>query len=347
MSLALNSVVGGNLLRWDSRRKPLGASPFYEIYYLKLADPRHRWSFWARYTLLSPKTGGPGNASLWGIFVRQETPEKVECVAIKKTYRLGEVDLVHAERFIDLGGGYLSLDSAKGVLQDSDHRLEWDLRFEDPSTSLCLYPSPLLYKLPFPKTKFLEPRLSTFVSGSIKKDNEEFYLEHHKASQAHVWGTHYALRWAWGNCNDFVEDPTALFEGFTAQVPLVGDKWVSPPLSLFYFVFEGKIYQANGVWKWLKNKSTPSLLEWKFSATCGDTRFDGTLTRELADIVGLEYQGPQGEKRFCHNSMLASLTIQILRSRPKGWVPYKKLTSKTAAFETLAPEPDPRVRFVL
>ncbi len=347
MSLALNTVLGGNFLRWDSRRKP-----FYEIYYLKLADPSGLWSFWARYTLTAPKKlkegqASLGQANLWGIFVRRNSAENVDVTAIKKTYRLMDVDFVHSERFIDIGGGYLSLDAAKGVLQDSDHRLEWDLRFEDPSTSFCLYPSSWLYKLPFPKTKFLEPRLSTFVSGTIKKDHDEYHLEHHKASQAHLWGTQYARRWTWGNCNSFVEDPTALFEGFTAQVPLVGNKWVSPPLSLFYFVFEGKTYRANGVWQWLKNKSRSSLLEWKFSATCGDTRFEGTVTRELADIVGLEYQGPRGEKRFCHNTMLASLKIQVLRARPKGWVPYKKLTSKSAAFETLEPEADPQVRFVL
>ena len=64
--MSLSNVSNGNRPRWDGKK-----SSFYEVYYLKITDAEKGWSFWARYTLLSPKKEmGKADAAVWGIFSR-------------------------------------------------------------------------------------------------------------------------------------------------------------------------------------------------------------------------------------------------------------------------------------
>lgn len=338
--MTLNTVSGGNKIRWDGKK-----NPFYEIYYLKLVDPNQGWSFWARYTLLIPKgEREKGQASLWAIF--STLSSEAGSIALKKSYPLLSLDPFHSDHFIQLGDNFLSLGSAHGAVVDSDHHIQWDFQFEDPSQSACLYPHQFLYSFPLPKTKFLEPRVSTRISGRLVVDNQLFKLEGHPAHQAHIWGTEYAQRWVWGNCNGFEEDETAIFEGLTAEIAVGPFK--SPPMSLFYFFFEGREYRANKMTQWFSNRSDYDLCEWRLMAVCGDMKFDGRVTRDVSQIIGVEYLGPRGERRYCHNTMMGTMELNIYKKEKKRWNLYKTLTAKkSCAFETVESKPDPRVKFVL
>lgn len=338
--MSLSTVTGGNRIRWDGKK-----NPFYEIYYLKLVDQNKGWSFWSRYTLLIPKgEREKAQASLWAVFTQLDADPKF--IALKKSYPLLHLDPFHSDHFIQLQENFLSIGAAHGGLMDSDHKIEWQLQFEDPTVSACLYPNRFLYNFSLPKTKFLEPRLSTLVSGRIRVDHQYLKVERHPAHQAHIWGTEYAQRWSWGNCNEFKEDASAVFEGLTAEIAVGPLK--SPPINLFYFIFEGKEYRANKISQWFSNKSDYDLCEWRFSANCGDTRFKGVIKRDLGRIVGVEYLGPLGERRYCHNTMMADMELKVYKKEKKEWNLYKTLTSQNAcAFETVDPKPDARVKFVL
>lgn len=338
VAVLLNSVQEGNYLRWDGRR-----SPFYEIYYLRLLDPAKNWSFWIRYTLLSPTTKGIlPSASLWAIFHEGGKPP----IALKSTIPLHELDIFHADRFIQIRDSYLSLAQAVGELSDSDHHISWNLDFEDPTVSLALYPYRALYSLPFPRTKFLEPRFVTHVTGSITIDRLQIPVNQSRAHQAHLWGTAYARQWTWGFCDSFLEDPETRFEGLIARVSL--GPFSSPPLRLFYFSWKGREFFINNLVHWRSVSGSEKLLEWQFEAQSGKTKFAGRLWREASDCVGLEYTGPSGEKRFCHNTMATDMELTLFERSGKEWVFVEKLTSsKGAAFETVEPSPDPHVHFVL
>ena len=338
MPVRLRTVQEGNFLRWNGR-----CSPFYEIYYLRLLDPEKNWSFWVRYTLLSPKGEGlPPSASLWAIFHEQKKPP----IALKLTIPLHELDIFHADRFIQIRDSYLSLAQAVGELSDSDHQISWNLDFDDPTISLALYPYRALYSLPFPKTKFLEPRFLTHVTGSVTIDRRQIQVNQARAHQAHLWGTAYARNWAWGFCDGFLEDPETRFEGLIARISL--GLFSSPPLRLFYFFWRGKEFYINNLLHWRSVYGSENLLEWVFEARSGDTKFSGRLWRSAEDCVGLEYMGPSGEKRFCHNTMAADMELSVFERRGKEWIFVEKLTApKGAAFETVATEPDRRVTFIL
>jgi len=281
--MSFDTVTSGNKIRWDGKK-----NPFYEIYYLKLVDPVQGWSFWARYTLLIPKgAGDQGQASLWAIFTQQNA--EPNCIALKKNFPLTKLDPFHSQHFIQLHDNFLSLGGAHGAMEDSDHHIQWNFQFEDPSVSSCLYPYNFLYSFPIPKTKFLEPRLTTKMSGRLVIDGRLFKVEKHPGHQAHIWGTEYAKRWAWANCTGFKEDETAVFEGLTAEIAVgpIG----TPPMSLFYFIFEGKHYRANGLRCWFSNKSDYNLGEWRLSAQCLGLKFEGVIKRDFATVVGVEYLG--------------------------------------------------------
>lgn len=334
----LKTIQGGNKLKWDGKRRP-----FYEIYYIKVVHPQAQWSFWVRYTLLVPKDKTKqATAHVWAIFDHGVSG----AVALKKSYALHEMDLLHSERFFQMGDDYLSLEGAHGGISGHRQEIAWHLEFEDPTQSMALYPHPVWYHLPFPKTKFIEPQWTTFLSGTIKANGVTHRLHHVPAHQAHIWGTQYARRWVWGHCNQFKEDPTAVFEGLVAQVPL--GPVMSPPLSLFCFRWKDEIHAANQVWKWFTNESSHDLGQWQFTAMASPYQFVGHLTREPARLVGIEYEGPLGERRFCHNTMLAHMQLQVFKRSAKKWQLIQTLHAEnTAAFETVEPRADSRVNFVL
>ncbi|MBX7147684.1 hypothetical protein K1X76_01240 [bacterium] len=331
-----DSLKAANRLRWDGSIRP-----FYEVYYLKLVDTQRRFSFWARYTVLAPKNPEEApTASLWGIV----SDPQLGVVALKKTYSLYEVDIFHQDHFIQILQNHLSVDKTYGVIEEDGKKIEWDLHFEDPTEALTLYPHNFLYTLPFPKTKFLEPRLSTFVSGSITVNEERIAFERLEAHQAHLWGTAYAQNWAWGNCNQFHEDASAVFEGLSAVIKLGPFRLKA---HLFYFIWKNNEYKATGMWRWLKNKSTHNLLVWQFEAIASGYKFVGTIKRNTPDIIGVNYEGPNGEKRFCHSSMMATMELKVFEKQKKEWILVDTLTSHSAAFETVDPVADPLVSFVL
>lgn len=336
--MRFNSISSANTIKWDGKSRP-----FYEVYYLKLVDPKREWSLWLRYTLLIPeKQHLDATASVWGIvYSVHDVP-----LTIKQTYSLADHDVWHQDHFINIAGNYLSIDASSGHLENEDEKMEWSFHFEDPTDSLSLYPYQFLYSKSFPRTKFVEPRLVTHVSGTIKINDHVLRLNRNQAHQAHVWGTQYASTWVWGHCSEFEEDETAYFEGLSAQVPL--GKAVSPPVSLFCFRVDGQKYFANSVWKWFSNHSNHHLQEWHFEVRCGSLKFIGHVSRDVESIIGIRYDCPQGDQRFCHNTMMANMTLTVYKKQKKNWVFWKKLTSKQGvAFETVGPKEDPRVKYYL
>jgi len=316
-----------NALVWQS-----GLNPFYEVYYLKLNGPD--WSFWARYTLSTSLPAHPGGAaSVWAIFTDANGTKR----AAKNTFDLSVHDVHHTEHFIQIGPSYLSLAEAIGQVEDAATPFKWDLAFEDPVTSLRLYPNALYYWLPFPRTKFTEPRLSTFVTGTLYVGDKKFSVQRAKCHQAHLWGEAYANDWSWANCIDFPDDESAFFEGLSARVPLGNS--LSPPMSLFCVGFDEQIFRATSLCKSLwRNGSKVSGDEWQIRFISGLHRFDVQISRDPKLTAGVRYDGPNGEVRFCHNNGLANIEMIVSKLGLKGWREIAKLQAKQrCAFETVGP----------
>lgn len=334
--MTLSHSEKDNLTRWKE-----GKRGFHEVYYLKWNDPKEEVATWIRYTLLAPLNRNP-ELSVWAIFFDSRNPNNNR--AIKKTYSVRESRIERDFFYFSAGPSAIFQRGARGELKDEKSRFSWEIKFkEENSISLKHFPLPL-YWGEFPKTKFLAPHLATTLSGEFQIDDRQFKLSQVPAHQAHLWGTEQANSWVWGNCNSFSEDPNFCFEGLSAQVKV--GKRLTPPMTLLFFYWEGKMYRFNSPRQWFSNQSQNSLDRWHFEAGSRNLRFVGDFFARTENMVGVRYEDPQGGERFCHNTKIADLKIQILRRQGSNWNSIKTVTaSKTAAFEMVQPTPDKRVKF--
>ena len=146
-----------------------------------------------------------------------------------------------------------------------------------------------------------------------------------------------APHWVWGNCNAFREDPDFCFEGLSV-----------PPLTLLFFYWNGKLHAFNSPRQWFVNRSSHDLDRWHFEAGSGSLKFVGDLFADTTSMAGVRYEDPDGGRRYCHNTKVADLRIQILKKNRGVWEGAQTLTAaKTAAFEVVGGSADPRVKLMI
>lgn len=334
--MALSPHEKDNLVRWDGFKKP-----FYEVYYLKWNDLTQGIAGWMRYTLLAAIHRKP-EASVWGIFFNAKDPRNN--IGIKQTFSLGETRIEKDIFYFSAGSSAIFDGGARGDICQNDHVMAWETKFQD-GLSLKHFPWPL-YRGGFPKTKLLAPSLSTTLSGEFIVNSQKFTLSHVPAHQAHLWGTEQAASWVWGNCNTFREDPGFCFEGLSARIRM-GEK-LSPPMTLLFFYWDQHLHAFNAPHHWITNQSRHDLDRWHFEAATRELHFVGDIFCSPEDMAGVRYDDPTGSERFCHNTKIADVKIQIFKKQAYGWDCVQTLTAfKSAAFEVVQPSLDPCVKLLI
>ncbi len=328
-----------NLTRWDGHRKS-----FYEVYYLKWNDLSQGIAGWLRYTLLAPRDGNP-EFSVWGIFFDSNNPS--HNLGLKKNYTRKE-SVIERDIFYFAPGPSAIFDGgARGDLSDEKRSLSWELKFDGShheTLSLRHLPWPL-YHGGFPKTKIVSPYLSCPISGDFVVNGRRYQLSKVPSHQAHLWGSEQAQSWAWGNCNTF-DDPDFVFEGLSARINVAGR--TSPPMTLLYFYWDGQWHAFNSPRQWFLSRSEHSLTRWHFEAGTGRLRFVGDMIARPEHMVGVRYDDPTGSERYCHNTKVADLTIEILERIGKNWECVKKVSAwNSAAFEVVGPSHDRHVPLLI
>ena len=322
-----------NILRWDGRK-----SGFYEVYYLKWNDPKSRTAAWIRYTLTSPslKSIKP-YCELWGIFFNTDDTSKN--FAIKKRFPIYDLSWSTDKFHINIKDAVLEMDHCTGALKDKKlgNSLKWDLKISSDSDTYYYFPSERFYTGAFPKTKGLSPHVDARFSGTFTVNGKKIDLDGAPGQQTHLWGKKHALRWAWGHCNSFDEDPTALWEGLDAQIRLGPVR--SPHLGLFYLRLDGKDHFFNSPINWITNKTKWKLGKWKFELKNNDIKIKGLVTCDHDQMVAVTYTDPDGELLWCNNSKIASIKLNISDHSGKS---LAQLTSK----DTCAAEFVDRVTYI-
>ncbi len=325
-----------NLTRWDGHRRG-----FYEVYYLKVNDPRTDTALWARYTLLAPRDRqDPPVAELWAVFFDRADPTRN--VALKRSYPTARMTIGRDPFSFRVGEAVLRHHRAMGGLAGEGGSIAWDLSWEPARETFYHFPRPALYRLGFPKTKVLAPNLSVRMRGAYTVNGVTYHLENAPGHQAHIWGTGQGLRWTWGNCAAFAEDPTAVFEGLSAQVKV--GPLPSPALTIYAFCYQGRWYLFNGLSRWLANQSRSQLGSWDIFAQGRGIRFRGRVMSRIEDLVGVAYTDTDGSSLYCHNTKVGDMVLHIYRQERDSWRLADTLTSRGgAAVEWVTRRPDPRV----
>lgn len=298
-----------NLLRWD------GASQgWYEVYYLKWNDLVGRTAGWVRYTLTSPSPGqGEPYCELWGICFDALDPAKN--FALKQRYPIGRLEFDRNRFRVAVAGAELSQHAAAGALEDRERglSLSWRLEFDSAGPSFHHFPDRWMYESSWPKTKVLAPHQRAMFRGEVLANGRVISLRDAPGQQAHLWGRKHALRWAWGHCAAFAEDPEAVWEGLDSQIQL--GPLVSPHLSLFHLNWQGREYRFNAIGRLIENRSRWELGRWGFAAEAGGLAMLGAVACRYEEMVGVTYTDPDGDKLWCNNSKVATIRLELRDQR--------------------------------
>lgn len=325
-----------NVTRWDGVQRG-----FYEVYYLKVNDLSSGTALWLRYTFLSPQArrGNPV-AELWAVFFDRRDPRRN--LALKRTYPVSRATIGRDPFVVRIGEAELRHDRAVGALAGEAGHITWDVGWTPSAEPFRHFPRPGLYEGGFPKTKVMAPNLSVAMRGTYTVNGVTYWLHDAPGHQAHLWGTRQGLRWTWGNCNAFVEDPTAVFEGLSAQVAV--GPLPSPRLTVCAFRYRGQWYFFNGLSRWLTNDSRSQLGSWQIAAQGAGMRFVGRVESRIEDLVGVQYTDTDGSHLYCHNAKVGDMVLVVYRREGLRWSLADTLTAHgTAAVEWVTRQPDPRV----
>jgi len=306
VNTAVDSRDADNILRWDGEKRG-----HYEVYFLKFNDSLNRMACWIRYTLTSPTEGcGDAYCELWGIFFDVDNPRNN--FAVKKRYPVGALGWERDRFQLSIGDAELLPGSCHGSIESAggEHSLAWGLDFESRSPTLYHFPYQSMYRLAFPKTKVLCPYVDARFSGWLEADGKRFKLERVPGQQEHLWGTKHALRWAWGHCNSFAEDPGAVWEGLDAQIKM--GPVPSPHLKVFYLKAFGREHHFSALPRWFLNRSRWELGKWSFEARNAQVRVRGEISCRPEEMVAVTYTDPDGELLWCNNSKVARMELEIL-----------------------------------
>jgi hypothetical protein len=307
-----------NMLRWDGARRG-----WYEVYYLKWNDAASRTAYWVRYTLTSPLAGvADPYCELWGIFFDAVDPAKN--FAVKERFPIDRLAWDRDRFRVGIAEAELLQNSCHAKIADAKNgnALQWDIRFDSATPSFHHFPNEKMYELSFPKTKVLSPHEHGKFAGRVVANGREIVFHDAPGQQTHIWGTKHALRWAWGHCNSFQEDPEAVWEGLDSQIKLGPVK--SPHLKMFYLKHQGRDYLFNSPARLFTNQSRWALGRWTFAAKNEAMRIRGEVSCLNEEMVGVTYTDPDGEELWCNNSKVA--TIRIALFGPDG-APRGELTS--------------------
>lgn len=301
-------ALDANALRWD------GTPGHYEVYYLSLTDPASGCGIWIRYTMNAPVDPASGDATcaLW--FMAMDPAGGP--LARKRRFPIAELRAQHSPFSLQIADAHLTDGGMAGAFDD----VRWDLRW-DPATRPYEPVHPLLRAARVAKTVLVLPHADVAVSGSVAFPGHELRLESARGGQAHLWGSKHARRWTWTHCCDlhgadgsprpetFVDGVSVFVERARREIgpstPVVGR-------------FLGEDFASTSPVRVLRNSSRFDVTSWRFEAAARTRRLVGSVRARREDLVGVTYEDPDGERAYCYNSEVGSMTLEVWDRRARG-----------------------------
>ncbi len=322
-----------NQMRWDRRR-----SSFMEVWYATLNHRASGCGVWLRYTITAPKQGlGSPYCELWGFVF---DPDNKRSFAHKQRFeidRLGSGSGRDDGALVRIGDAFLTETHLEGEVSGTDGALRWSLDMEPAERCFQHLPSQIRGRIADRVSTVCSPNLSVPFTGTVEVGGDVLEFDGELGAQSHRWGRRHSETWTWAHCAHFEEDPTALFEGVAARAalgPLPG-----PTMTFLYLEYEGEQLAFNDL-KWaMRAKSRYEMPTWAFTARNDEHKIVGAARARPDRLVQVRYQDPDGSARFCANSEIADLAIEVYARGAGGWLHRGSLTSlRTAHLEFGRPD---------
>ena len=321
-----------NQMRWDRRR-----SSFMEVWYATLNHEASGAGVWLRYTLTAPKEGlGSPYCELWGFVF---DPDGKSSFAGKTRFSIDHLGGPRDDgALVRIGEAFLSETHLEGSLQSDDRTLSWSLDIEPAAECFQHLPPQLRGRVADRVSTVCSPNLDVPFSGRVEVDGRTLEFNGERGCQSHRWGRAHSQTWAWTHCSTFDEDESALFEGVAARAgigPVPG-----PTMTFLYLRHEGRDLAFNDL-KWaIRAKSRYEMPTWAFTAHNDEYKIVGAARAKPDKLYQVKYQDPDGSARYCANSEIADLALELYGRGATGWVHRGSLTSlRRAHLEFGRPEP--------
>jgi hypothetical protein len=332
-----------NRMRWDRSSRD-----FMEVWYATMSDPNSGLGIWLRYTMTAPKDeAADPYCELWGFVF---DPQATRSFAAKTRHdidRFAGPDGRDDGAIVRVGDAWLSENHLEGEVEAADGRtLSWSLDFEPAARCFQHIPAPLRRNVERRVSTLCSPNLHVPFTGTIKLDGEAIELSGAPGCQTHRWGRKHSLTWTWAHCSMFEEEPDAIFEGVAAKAKL--GPFPAPTSTLLYLRYRGEDIPFNEMRWVLRAKSRYELPTWAFHARNERWRIVGAARSAPDKMVQLRYTDPDGTPRYCANSEIADLALELFERDGSNWKSAASLRSLGLShleFGRLEPFPDLPVAF--
>jgi len=286
-----------------------------EVWYATITHPETGVGLWLRYTIIAPRSGEP-YCELWGFYFDLDN---------KKTFagkRRVSADRLGRERddgaLVRIGDAWLSEGHLEGRVHDEGGRaLEWSFDFEPADRCFQHIPRALRPRSEQHVSTVCTPNLSVPFTGSATLDGDVIEFDRVRGSQAHLWGRTHSQSWSWAHCDSFEGHPDAVFEGLAARARVAGIP--APPLTFTYLRYDGRDLEFNSLKHSWRAKSRYEMPAWAFSAHNDDFKIVGAARALPERMVQVTYEDPDGSRRFCANSEIADMAIELFGKQQGNW----------------------------
>lgn len=306
-----------NQMRWD--RSSRG---FMEVWYSTIDHPPSGCGLWFRYTLTAPVHGDP-YCELWAFAF---DPEGKRSFAGKNRYpidRLGSAPGRDDGALVRIGDAWLSENHLEGHVEAGVRSLAWSLDFEPAGRCFHHLPRQLRTRIESKVSTLCSPNLSVPFTGAVKLGDEVLEFDSEHGMQSHRWGRRHSLTWTWSHCGSF-DNADAVFEGVAAKAALGP---IRPTTTFLYLGYEGEDIEFNELRWALRAKSRYEMPTWAFTARNENWKIAGGARVAPSHLVQVHYSDPDGSSRYCANSEIADLAIELYRRSNGGWHHHASLTA--------------------
>lgn len=310
-----------NRMRWDRRR-----AGFMEVWYATAIHRSSGCGVWLRYTVTAPEAGAP-YCELWGFIF---DPDRKRNFAAKERFSIDHLGSANGRddgALVRIGEAWLSETHMDGRLITGDRVLEWSLDLDPSDRCFQHLPSQIRRRAERKVSTVCSPNLSVPFTGSVVVDGETLNFEDELGCQSHRWGHKHSLTWAWAHCSEFDQSP-AVLEGVAAKAP-IGP--LRPTTTFLFLRYKDLDLEFNELRWALLAKSRYALPTWAFTARTDQWKIVGAARASIDDFVQVSYMDPDGSPRYCANSEIGDLAIEVYRREGNRWIHDGSLTARGRA----------------
>jgi hypothetical protein len=308
-----------NHMRWDRRSRD-----FMEVWYATLNHKPTNAGLWIRYTLTAPRFDDP-YCELWAFLF---DPAGVRTFAGKQRFPIDHLAGPHGRddgALVRIGDAWLSENHLEGEVVGNDGSLAWSLDFAPADRTFQHLPAGLRRRVERRVSTVCSPNLSVPFGGTVKLDGDLLEFDGEVGSQSHRWGRRHSGSWSWAHCSDFARSEGTIFEGVAARASV--GRVALPTTTFLYLRHEDEDIAFNDLRGSLRAKSRYVLPTWAFTANTDKWRIVGAARFQIPNAVQVEYADPDGTPRYCANSEIADLGIELYGMTSSGWRHHASLTS--------------------